>query len=384
MLGVIIGVASVITVVAIGEGVKQQISGELRHLGNDLISVRPSDIQAGGTTAGSTSLLSGLPFGGSLTTNDVTAVSRTKGVTESAPLAIVSGSVTGDNGKYKDGYVIGTTSDLSSLLKQNVEFGTFLTGDDMGSNSAVIGRHAADELFSENVPLGRSFTFHGRDFVVRGVFNDSATTLFSEKVNINNSIFIPYDVAQELTKNSAATYQILAKSSSKNNTSQVAASIKHELDKVHGGESAASVQPANEQIVANDTILNLLTRMIAGVAAISLLVGGVGIMNVMLVSVAERVHEIGIRKAVGATNQQILNQFLAEATVLSLVGGIIGIIIALAGVTALRVFTDFKPVLTWEVVVVATVVSLLVGIIFGTAPALKAARKDPIEALRAE
>jgi ABC-type antimicrobial peptide transport system permease subunit len=384
MLGVIIGVASVITVVSIGEGVKQQISGELKHLGADLISVRPSDIRAGGSTAGTSSLLAGLPFSGNLTGNDVAAVSRTKGVVASAPLSVVTGNVSGDNGQYKDGYVVGTTSDLSTLLRQNVQFGSFLTEDDMGSNAAVIGRHAADELFNENVPLGRSFKFHGQEFFVRGIFDDSTASLFSEKVNVNNSIFIPYDVAQQLTKNSAATYQILAKSDSKTDTSKVATAIKHELDHIHGGESAASVQLGSEQIATNDTILNLLTRMIAGVAAISLLVGGIGIMNVMLVSVAERVHEIGIRKAVGATNQQILNQFLAEATVLSLVGGVIGIVIALATVMSLRVLTDLKPVITWEIVAVATLVSLLVGIIFGTAPALKAARKDPIDALRAE
>src|SRR6185437_6322582 len=142
------------------------------------------------------------------------------------------------------------------------------------------------------------------------------------------------------------------------------------------------VLSGNQNLVASDTILDLLTRLIAGIAAISLLVGGIGIMDVMLVSVTERMHEIGIRKALGATNRQILSQFLIESTVLSLTGGLIGILISLLIDYLLRIFTTLTPEISWQAVVVATVVSFLVGITFGSIPALKAARKDPIDALR--
>jgi len=128
----------------------------------------------------------------------------------------------------------------------------------------------------------------------------------------------------------------------------------------------------------------LLTRLIAGIAAVSLLVGGIGIMDVMLVSVTERMHEIGIRKALGATNHQILEQFLIESSVLSLTGGLIGIAASLLIDYCLRVFTDLTPAVSWQIVVIATVVSLGMGILFGSIPALKAARKDPIDALRNE
>jgi putative ABC transport system permease protein len=130
--------------------------------------------------------------------------------------------------------------------------------------------------------------------------------------------------------------------------------------------------------------LDLLTKLVAGVAAISLLVGGIGIMNVMLVSVSERTHEIGIRKAVGATDRQILSQFMIEATTLSLVGGIIGVGVAFAVDVLLRLLTDMRPVIIWQAVVLAFGVSLIVGVVFGSIPALKAARRDPIEALRSE
>ena len=137
-------------------------------------------------------------------------------------------------------------------------------------------------------------------------------------------------------------------------------------------------------MAASQDILDLLTKLVAGVAAISLLVGGIGIMNVMLVSVSERTHEIGIRKAVGATNSQILSQFMIEATTLSVVGGVIGVALAYAVDGLLRLLTDLRPVISWQAVVLAFGVSLIVGVVFGTIPALKAARRDPIEALRSE
>ena len=140
----------------------------------------------------------------------------------------------------------------------------------------------------------------------------------------------------------------------------------------------------SQSVVGTNGVLELLTRLIAGVAAISLLVGGIGIMNVMLVSVAERTHEIGIRKAVGATNRQILSQFMIESSTLSFTGGVIGITLAYLIDLSLRLATNLQPLISWQIVVVASGVSLLVGIIFGSVPALKAARKDPIEALRGE
>jgi putative ABC transport system permease protein len=138
----------------------------------------------------------------------------------------------------------------------------------------------------------------------------------------------------------------------------------------------------SQTLTITNGILNLLTELIAGIAAVSLLVGGIGIMNIMILSVTERTHEIGIRKAVGATSKQILGQFLVEAIMLSLIGGAIGVIVSLIINAVLRVLTNLQPVLDWKVMVGATLISLTVGIIFGIAPAAKAARKTPIEALR--
>jgi putative ABC transport system permease protein len=385
MLGVVIGVASVITVVAIGNGVKQQVSGQIHHLGKNLITVHPAQLQANSTSGSNgLSLLSGLSTSGPLTAKDISTVTHVRDIAASAPLTISSGTTSGEQGRYRDGFVIGTTTDLASLLNQSMAYGSFLSDDDVGANAAVLGQHAAESLFNEDVPLGRSFTFHGQRFIVRGIFNQFTATPLSQQLDFNNAIFIPNDVVEELANNTAPTYEILVRPARADRTEAVAANIRKALDKAHGGQSGFSVLAGNQNLTTSDSILGLLTKLIAGVAAISLLVSGIGIMNVMLVSVSERKHEIGIRKAVGATNRQILGQFLVESSVLSLWGGVIGIGLSFLIDITLRVLTDLRPSISWQIVVLATGVSLLVGIIFGSVPAFKAARKDPIEALRSE
>jgi putative ABC transport system permease protein len=385
MLGVIIGVTSVITVVSIGEGIKAQINSQVSHFGKDLVTVRPAQLS---TTLDSgnkgLNLLSGLSISAPLSSKDVATVSKTKGVASSAPLTIANGTVRAPNGVYRNGLVLGTTGDLPGLINHSLAFGAFFTEANEGQNVAVLGQGAIDEMFDEDVPLGRSFTFHGERFIVRGIFNPFSTTPLSQLADFNKAIFIPNDVAETLSKESAPTYAILARPSNKSHTVAVAASIEKALVKAHGGQDNVEVLAGSDEQASSSVILDLVTRMIAGIAAISLLVGGIGIMNVMLVSVAERTHEIGIRKAIGATNRQILSQFMVESSVLSLVGGVIGIILALLLNIILRLTTNLQPLVTWQIVLIATGVSLLVGIIFGTVPAFKAARKTPIESLRAE
>jgi len=382
MLGVIIGVTSVITIVSIGEGVKQQISGQVHRMGKDLISIQPAQLNTGSGES-KVSLLSGLNIAGSLSAKDVNVVNNARGVDYSAPLSAVGGIAKGDK-SYNQGLVMGTTGSLPSLLNQSLRYGGFFNDQDEGRYVAVLGAQASKGLFDNDIPLGNTFTFRGQTFIVRGVFNEFNVTPLSEQTDFNNAIFIPYDVSQTLSNDTAPTYQILARPTDPKNTSQVVATLKTQLAKARGGNNDFSVLAQNQNLIGSNEVVDLLTRLIAGVAAISLLVGGIGIMNVMLVSVAERMHEIGIRKAVGATNSQILSQFVIEASVLSLSGGLIGIALSFLIELLLRAFTDLQPVITWQVVVVATGVSLLVGIVFGSVPALKAARKPPIEALRSE
>ncbi|HVW23580.1 MAG TPA: ABC transporter permease [Candidatus Saccharimonadales bacterium] len=384
MFGVIVGVASVITVVSIGEGVKHQVSHQIHQFGKNLLTIRPAQLQAGNEPGSNLDLLTGSNIVGTLSQKDVATVSRVPGVGASAPLTAVPGQVTGDNGVYKDGLVIGTSNRLPSLLNQSLAYGGFFDDDHSGINVAVIGTDAADKMFNEDVPLGRSFGFHGERFVVMGIFNTFAATPLSGQVNFDKAIFIPYGVAENLTNGTAPTYEILAKPSNPKQIESTLNNVRRALTQSHGGQSDFSVLKANQNLAASSGILELLTRLIAGVAAISLLVGGIGIMDVMIVTVAERQKEIGIRKAVGATNRQILSQFMVEAGLLTLVGGIVGIIVSGLINILLRLFTDLQPFINWQIVVVALLGSLVVGVVFGTVPAAKAARKDPIEALRSE
>lgn len=386
MLGIIIGVMSVITIIAIGEGIKSQITGQIHRYGQDVITIKPEQINLGSGNASSFNSLSTLSVNAPLTYKDINTVSEVNDVSASAPLTLVSGDIKADYGVYKQGFVIGTSASLPSLLNQSLEFGNFFsdTGNNNNGNVAVLGVNAASAMFKEQVPLGDSFTFHGRSFVVDGIFDDFNSAPLSNQANFNDAVFIPNSAAESITNNTAPTYEILARALSTKDTGLAVKNIKSALGSERGGYSGLSVQTGNENLESNNTILTLLTNLIAGVAAISLLVAGIGIMNVMLVSVSERVREIGIRKAVGATNRQIRDQFIAEATFISLSGGIIGIILSFLVDVSIRAATNLTPIITWQSVAIATGVSLLVGIIFGTVPAIKAAGKDPIDALRAE
>lgn len=384
MLGIIIGVASFILVVAISEGVKQQISGHIDKIGPDLITVEPQVIHANGASLDSLALLSGLSVSGSLSPTDISTVSNTKDVSQVASLSALQASIKGNEATYNQGVVIGTTPNFASMLNQSMEYGSFLIGQDDQSNGVVLGNLAARYLFNEDVPLGLPLFINGQTYHVRGIFNLFPSTPLSSGSEFNKSVFITYNNSLSLTNNTVTTYEILAKPDKLSDTKAATNGIYKNLLNSHGGLANFTVLDQAQVLSNSNVVLNLVTKLITGVAAIALLVGGIGIMNVMMVSVTERMHEIGIRKAVGATNHQILQQFMIESSLLATVGGVIGIIVALVLDVLLRLFTNLQPQISVTIVVFALVVSLAIGIVFGSFPAYKAAHKDPIEALRSE
>jgi putative ABC transport system permease protein len=382
MAGIIIGIVSVVTVVGIGEGVKQEVAKQSK----DLITVRPGTISTeGGRMVPNTDVLFGLNSISGLGENDLQAVKSAEHVHLAAPLGVVPGTVKADGKQLANSLVLATSNDLPQVLKQDVRYGDFFEGANTDQdNISVIGRSVARALFDDPVPLGKSFDFRGQSFIVRGVFDDFEGTPLSPTSNFNNAIFIPYQTAEELTNNGTQMYSILVKPDKPANAAVAQSAIDKKLLKIHGGERDFTVLNQQQSLEASSNVLDLLTTMIAAIAAISLLVGGVGIMNIMLASVTERMHEIGVRKAIGATNRQILNQFMLESTVLSLAGGVVGVVISVLTVLTLKAYTSLNPVISWQAILIAVSASLIIGIIFGTAPAVKAARKDPIEALRHE
>lgn len=377
MLGIIIGVMAVVLVVCIGQGIKEQIAGQASRYGKDVLTVQPSDNRS------SANLLSGLSGASSslLTENDLRTVQKVPGVSQAVPLSTSTGSITGDHTVVSP-FIVATTADFQKVVNQSISAGGFFDSD-VDSKTVVLGQTAAVTLFNDNSPLGQTLTWRGQQFIVAGVFDDFKAPPFSLEANFNNAVFFPYSTAQTLSGSVLGIYQILAKTSG--NVSQISAGIESALITQHGGAHDVTVETTtNGGSAASDQTIHLLTLLVFGSSLIALVVGSVGIMDVMLVSVTERMHEIGLRKAIGATNRQIMRQFVAEAFVLSFFGALIGLALACAAVGLLRAYTNLQAVLVWQVLVLAPVVATATGVFFGSMPALKAARKDPIEALRHE
>lgn len=385
MLGVIIGVLSVVTIVSLGEGVKQQLTRQITHTGADLITVRGGQLvnrDSNGRIV-DVNILS-LFAGSNLSEADYQTVQKAKNTSLVAPFAVVTGlpQVNGQTPGGNSTSIIATNEKAAQALNQNILYGTFFEAKDNKSPVAVIGKRVAEKLFKENVPLGRSFELRGKKVIISGVFSEFEASPLTPGVDYNNAIFIPYDFGKELVGGPLQPYQILVRPTEAVSSEQLSKDLSADLQKAHGGQVDFTVLEAADSVVLASGILTVLTSLVSAVAAISLIVGGIGIMNIMLVAVSERTHEIGIRKSVGATNRQILNQFMTEAIMLSGTGGILGVLLSLLANYMLRVFTSLEPVITLPIMGIAVGVALFVGVIFGVTPALKAARKDPIEALR--
>lgn len=379
LTGVVIGVGAFIVVVAIGEGIKQQVNNQIDQLGKNVITIRSGQINPGHSLFG---LPSGVSEAGSLDSSDVDLIQRTQGVEYAVPISFIADTPSVNGKPYNLGSVIATSGDFNKLLKQKVQYGAFL--DTSASvDSAVLSPSASQAMFNSTSPLGDSFSLLGQQFVVTGVMNQLDTSPLSINSNFNNAIFIRYSTAQNITKAHLPLYEILVAPKDGVNVESLASEINQSLEKAHGQHNFSVLTQA-QALSATTNILDLITKLVIGVASIALLVGGVGIMDIMLVSVTERMSEVGLRKAVGASNRQILDQFVVEALVLSAVGAIIGSLVALIVCYMTFLFTDVVPKLTWQSFVLADLVAILVGLIFGTFPALKASRKDPITALRSE
>lgn len=380
MLGIIVGVIAAIVVVSIGEGVRIQIRDGMGKVAENQLVVKPG-VQRAATD------LSKYEYtpGQTLSQRDVKAIENTSGVAKVVPMSVVDGSVRADDGKgFFRGMVIGTRSAFPDAVQVDVEFGGFFTDEESEADKVVIGSNVAADLFGEAVPLGRSMTLRGESFIVTGVLKPYNTIPLAADSDFNNAIFIPYRQAQDLTDGTSPVYEIFVTPAEGAKPEEVRRAITDKLLNVHGGQRTFSVLTQQESYAASNSILSLVTGLIVAAAAVLLFIGGIGITNIMFVSVTERMHEVGIRKAVGATSRQIFNQFMTEALLISVFGFIVGTIISYIVVFMLRLFTSLQPVVPWQIVVLSGVSSIVVGVVFGSVPALKAARKDPIEALRNE
>lgn len=385
MVGIIIGVASVIMTVSMGEGVRRQVVDTNQASNDQLVTVRPGAIANRDKDGNIIDINLLATFTGhTLTEYDYESLKKLPEARTVVPLSTISGLPTNFDGEaYAGASIIASTAELPNLIDQKVAYGSFFE-DEGARNSVVIGKRVAEELFNENVPLGKLLTIRGQDFLVTGIFDEFKTNPLSSVTDMNKGIFISYQSAKALTNSNPVIYQLLLLPTEGSSPEQLSLAAHSQLLGNHGQQEDFTVLKGDETEYVTRQSISVATAFVAGIAGISLIVGGIGIMNIMFVSVTERTREIGVRKSLGATNRQIYSQFLIEASVLSIVGGIVGVLVAGLGTVLVRITSALQPAITWEVVAVAVGVSAIVGIIFGTAPAVKAARKDPIESLRYE
>ena len=379
MLGVIIGVASVVALVAVGQGATSGITNQLAGLGTNLLTVN-----AGASVSGFTRGAAGSST--TLTLADATALRSLSGVEAVAPELSTQKLVIAGT-KNTTTSIIGTTPDYPTVRAYSMWQGSFLNQAslDSGLRVAVLGATTADDLGLGTGSVGSSVTIGGLPFTVVGIMQPKGGTGFASP---DDEILIPVSTASALLVGGSSVRSVGVSVASPDQMNTVTAEITAALRTRHGltGTAASdfSVQYQDQLLATVSSVSTLLSVLLAGIASISLIVGGIGIMNIMLVSVRERTREIGIRKAIGARGRDIMAQFLIEALALSLAGGLVGILIGLIISALIGALAGWGFIFSPLTVVAAGGFSLLVGIVFGVWPARQAARLDPVVALRYE
>lgn len=383
MLGIIIGVSSVALIISIGDGVKQSVADQVSNLGTNVVQINPGagdDSTSGSDSQSNPGANLTASLGSStLTAQDIETVKSISGVQAVAPLSIISGLPIAEQTRgTKNSFMIATTPSYSNAVNITFVAGGFFT--DNQKNGAVLPEEVATQLYGTAQAVGREVKVRGKSLQVVGVVKKPESGL---NVGANGNItYIPYEVGKEINNGTANIFRIVVKVQPGSDVKATVAEMKRVLKEAHGGENDFTILTQEDSLKIFDSIFSLLTTFVVAIASISLVVGGIGIMNIMLVSVSERTREIGIRKAIGATFGNIMGQFLSEAVILSCFGGLIGLGIAYLGGLVARKVTGIVPVLNAQTMLLAVGVSVLVGVVFGVAPAVKAARKRPIQALK--
>jgi putative ABC transport system permease protein len=381
-LGIVIGVASICLVLALGEGAKRAVNEQIGKLGSDIITIRPGKVDRNPQGDIISYNFAAAVGATTLTEHDAKTAKQIAGDLDSAPVMLITGSIRNDGKQANNSFIIATSPAYDEVHKLKMREGQFIE-EDLDRYTAVIGNDLAVELYGTDTVLGRVIKLRNQDFTIIGVLKRSPTpSNIGTFFDYNRTVIVSLDAGKSFNQGIAQIQQINVLVPEKGQQAAIAKKLHDKMLKNHGGEEDFAVIRADEAAQISSGLFQVLISVTAAIASISLLVGGVGIMNIMLVSVTERTREIGIRKAVGATNGQVLAQFLIEAVVMSICGGILGLITAYTIAFIVSNFLSFRPALTPEILMIAFGVSLGIGLIFGTFPALKAARKDPIEALR--
>lgn len=384
MLGIIIGVGAVVAVMSIGTGAQNSVVKSIQGIGSNLIIVMPGNRQS------DMGALNQFSSAGkeSLKLKDVEAIQKEAKHIEGVIPVILSAAPVSYMNKGSNVSIYASSEEAEKVYNFEMASGNFFSKSDIAnsSNVAILGKTVKDKLFGDSYPIGKTIKIMGKNFKVIGTAKSKGTNTFGQ--DQDNTIAIPITTAMNKLYGQNYLNLIMAKTENEKDIDLASEEVTRILRKQHGikqdEKEDFNIQSQTEILNTLSAVTNIFTIAISSIAAISLLVGGIGIMNIMLVSVTERTREIGIRKAIGAKNKDILTQFLTESVVLSLTGGILGIIFAFIISMLLNKYTPISTSVSTYSVILAISFSTFVGLFFGIYPAMRAARLSPIEALRYE
>jgi putative ABC transport system permease protein len=374
LLAMAIGVGAVILLTALGEGARLYVTREFTSLGTHLLIAIPGRSE---TTGGPPPLLGETPR--DLTLEDALALKRSSAIRRVAPVAIGSAPVAWQQ-REREATIMGSTAEMFDIRQLSMAQGRFLPAGNPSRGSAVcvLGYKIKRELFGNSSPLGEWVRIGGRRFRVIGVIAAKGQSL---GLDMGDIAIIPVASAQMLF-NTSSLFRILIQADGREAVPRAKKAILNIIQDRHEGEDDVTVITQDALLKTFDRIFNALTLTVGGIAAISLAVAGILIMNVMLISVSQRKTEIGLLKAIGSPRSQILRLFLSESAVLSLIGSGLGVVLALVGTWAsLRFYPNFPVTIPWWALAAATLVGMLTGLVFGVLPARRAAGLEPVEAL---
>ncbi|HYI08987.1 MAG TPA: ABC transporter permease [Thermoanaerobaculia bacterium] len=381
MLGIIIGVAAVIVMVAVGYGARSRIRAQINNLGTNMIVITPGAAQQSGVSQGAQAFPN-------LSIEDVEKIRKeAQVVTAVSPVIVTRAQVIGDAGNWRT-LINGVDTDYQVIRDWQTVSGEFFSPEHVDGmrKVAVIGKTVADQLFPGTDPVGQEVQIRNVPFDVIGVLTPKGQTASGS--DSDDVVLIPYTTARTALSGRLFIPQILASTSSEGEIVAAQEEIRvllRESRRLGEGEAEDfTVRNQNDLAQAAEGSTKVMTMLLAAIASISLLVGGIGIMNIMLVSVTERTREIGIRLAIGARGSDVLTQFLVESIVMGVLGGFIGLLLGVVGAKVLGHFTGWETVISPLVMLVAVAFSGAVGVFFGYYPARKAAALHPIQALRYE
>ena len=378
VLGIVIGVASITLVLALGEGIRNSVGKQVEHLDENIIIVKPgrSDV---------TTLSSYNPYNTSMTTSlterDYGSVSETNNVKMTAPLMLLSGSIKNVGSSSADAPIVATSESLVPILDLKVHSGQFID-EITARETVVLGQNLAIKLFGTDEAMGQSVLVKGRQHTVIGVVKNLNTPVNLTGIDLDNAAYVSLDDGKSFNQGIAQIQQLLVQVNDTSKLHSTASSIDKTLLKNHQDERDFSVLAGQDIATHSNRFFGVIIALTAIVSVITLIVSGIGVMNIMLVGVTERTREIGIRKALGATDRHIMGQYLIESLLICITGGIVGILLAYLVAFVISSQLSFHPSLSYEIVGTGFSLALVVGIVFGLYPALKAANKDPIDALR--